>query len=353
MKLRALLSVLMVGAGVGTATAAELTRGDPASVGVDAAALAALKTRMNALVTDGNRAGLVYAVARKGTVVAMEALGRRNIESNLPMEPDTAFRIYSMTRAVSGAAALALVEEKKLALDDQVSKYIPEIAQMKVIARADGAAVVTEDQRVPMSVRHLFTYTSGLGYAPNWPKSLNFQQREVLDPEVPLAEGIANLTKYPLLYQPGTKWHYGFSGDVLGRVAEVAAGQPLDAVIKTRVLDKVGMRSTGFWITPEDNARHRLAEIYGKRAAGDPLVNMTASATPLSHFTRPGKLFSGGGGLVSTVPDYLRFAQMLLNGGTIDGVRVLDPTPYASCCRNKPRPIRGLFIGMHPDSSRV
>jgi len=304
---------------------ADLEPADPASVGVSARGLADLKSQVNAMITKGERAGLVYAIARKGKIVALEALGKRDLERDLPMEKNTAFRIYSMSRAVTSAAALTLIDEQKLRLDDPVMKYIPSIANMKVIKQASGNDVVLENQSLPMTVRHLFTYTSGLGYANDWPKSFNFQQRNVLDPDVTLADGIENLTTYPLLYQPGAKWHYGFSGDVLGRVAEIASGQPLDAFLKARLFERIGMRDTGFWISEADAQKHRLAEVYSRRTATDQLTNTTATATPLSHFTRPGKLFSAGGGLVSTVPDYLRFTQMLLNGGVLDGQKILNP----------------------------
>ncbi|MCB2106076.1 MAG: beta-lactamase family protein, partial [Rhodobacteraceae bacterium] len=301
----ALVGVVMTS---GPAQSADLERADPASVGMSAAALANLKTKMNELVTSGDRAGLVYAVARDGKTVALEAIGLRSIENQLPMETDTQFRIYSMTRAISATAALSLLDDGALALEDNVERYIPEIGTMKVIDRS-GETISTVDQASPMTVRHLFTYTAGLGYAPNWPAPYTFDQKTVLNPDVTIAEGVANLAKFPLLYQPGAKWHYGFSGDVLGRVAEVASGQPLDQLIKARVLDKIGMTGTGFWISPDDVKRNRLADVYARKEENGPLVNGNSNVPPLSHFTRPGKLFSGGGGLVSTVPDYLRFAQ--------------------------------------------
>lgn len=302
------------------ASAADLERADPASAGMNPAALAKLKVQMTALVENGDRSGLAYAIARDGKIVAMEALGKRNLERNLPMEIDTQFRVYSMTRPFTGSAALSLIEEGKLSLDDQVAKYIPDVAKMKVM-KADKETL--EDQRTPLTVRHLQTYTAGLGYAPDWPAKFSVKQSDVLNPDITIEQGIANLAKRPLLYQPGSKWHYGFSGDMLGRVVEVAAGQPLDVVLRQRVLDKVGMPSTGFWNSPQDSAAGRLAEVYGRKGAHDKLVNVSANAPALSSFNRPGKMFSGGGGLVSTVPDYLRFAQMLLNGGIIDGKRVL------------------------------
>lgn len=304
------------------AGAASLEKATPESVGMSSAGLAALKARMSKFVDSGQRAGIVYAVARNGKLVALEALGKRDLERNLPMEPDTAFRIYSQSRQLTGVATLTLVEQGKLRLEDPVAKYIPEIGGMRVLR--PGSTTETEPQRQPMSVLHLFTYTAGLGYVPDWPKQLNVRQSDILPLDGTIADGMRNLARLPLLTQPGAKWRYGFSGDVLGRVAEVASGQPLDAFLQSRVFAPLGMRRTGFWVSPEAAARGELAKVYTPGKDGK-LVDMSAQATPLSYFTRPGTLFSGGGGLVSTVPDYLRFAQMLLDRGELDGVRVLKP----------------------------
>lgn len=294
----------------------------PESVGMSSAGLAALKARMTQLVDSGQRAGIVYAVARNGRLVALEAIGKRDLERNLPMEPDTAFRIYSQSRQLTGVATLGLLEQGKLGLDDPVAKYIPEIARMRVLR--PGSTTETEPQKQPMTVRHVFTYTAGLGYAPDWPKELGVKQGDILPLEGTIADGMRNLARLPLLTQPGAKWRYGFSGDLLGRIAEVASGQPLDAFLQGRVFAPLGMRHTGFWVSPQAVARGDLAKVYTPGKDGK-LVDMSAQATPLSYYTRPGTLFSGGGGLVSTVPDYLRFAQMLLDRGVLDGVRVLKP----------------------------
>jgi CubicO group peptidase (beta-lactamase class C family) len=297
-----------------------LARATPESVGMSADGLAALKARMTQFVGSGSRAGIVYAVARDGKLVALEAIGLRDLERKLPMEPDTAFRIYSQSRALTATGTLTLLEQGKLAIEDPVAKYIPEVGTMRVLR--PGSTTETEPQRQPMSVFHLFTYTAGLGYAPDWPAGLGMKQADIMILDGTIADGVRNLAKFPLLTQPGEKWRYGFSGDVLGRVAEVASGQPLDQLLQDRVFGPLGMRHTGFWISPAQLARGDLAKVYTPGKDGK-LVDMSAQATPLSYFTRPGPFFSGGGGLVSTVPDYLRFAQMLLNRGELDGVRVL------------------------------
>jgi CubicO group peptidase (beta-lactamase class C family) len=303
-----------------SALALDLEPATPESVGMNAAALAAMKTEMQGLVDTQKRAGIVYAVARNGKLIAMEAVGSRDREKNLPMTPDTIFRIASMSRVLTGATILSLLDEGKIALDDPVAKYIPEFAKTEVIKAVDGDTVTTEPQKTPMTLRHLYTYTPGLGYAFDYPKSLGMDQGKIVDMSTTLEVGIRRLAGYPLLYQPGAKWHYGFPGDVLGRVAEVASNQPLDIFLQKRMFDKIGMKDTHFTVPEKDLGR--FAEVYGPKGE-DKLANLSDRVSNLSSFTKPGTFFSAGGGLVSTVPDYLRFVQMLLNGGEIDGVRVL------------------------------
>ena len=306
------------------ASAKDLERAAPESVGVSSEGLAKLKAAIAEMVTGGRRAGVTYAVARHGKLVALEAIGKRDIARNLPMEPDTAFRIYSMSRAPTAVAALTLVDEGKLKLDDPVAKYIPEIGKSQVIKRIEGDKVVeTEPQKMPMTVYHVFTYTAGYGYAPDWPKSLGMSQSGILDITKPLADGIKLLAQAPLLTQPGAKWRYGFSGDVLGRVAEVASGKPLGPFMDERVFKPLAMTKTGFWISPAQLERHDLATVYTLKDGK--LTDMTDALLKLSTWTKPGPFYSGGGGLVSTAPDYLRFVQMLLQGGKLDGVQVLRP----------------------------
>jgi CubicO group peptidase (beta-lactamase class C family) len=326
--------------------AASLERATPESVGVSSAGLAALKARMTAFVASGQRAGVVYAVARDGKLVALEAIGMRDLERGLPMEADTAFRIYSQSRALTATATLSLLDEGKLALADPVAKYIPEVGKMRVLKA--GSTTETEPQKQPLSVRHLFTYTAGLGYAPDWPAALGVTQSDILPLEGTIADGMRNLARLPLLTQPGAKWRYGFSGDVLGRVAEVASGQPLNLLLDRRVFAPLGMRHTGFWISPQQQARGDLAKVYTPGPGGK-LVDMSDKATPLSYFTRPGTLFSGGGGLVSTAPDYLRFAQMLLDRGELDGVRVLKAETVEAMLKRQTTAEQGDVYWYAPD----
>jgi CubicO group peptidase (beta-lactamase class C family) len=343
-------AVVMLAATLGEAPQANGAPLDPAapeSVGMSSARLAALKARMTEFVASGERAGIVYAVARDGKLVALEAIGQRDLERKLPMEPETAFRIYSQSRALTAAATLTLLDEGRLRLADPVARYIPEIGTMRVLR--EGSTSETEPQRQPMSVLHLFTYTAGLGYATDWPKALGVKQSDILDIDRTLADGMRNLARLPLLTQPGAKWRYGFAGDVLGRVAEVASGQPLDAFLNARLFEPLGMRNTGFWISPAQLARGDLAKVYTPGKDGK-LEDMSERATPLSTYTRPGPLFSGGGGLVSTVPDYLRFAQMLLDRGELGGVRVLRKETVDAMLKRQTSAEQGDVYWYAPDA---
>ncbi len=325
-----LLVLLWALLSAGWAQANPLPRAAPASVGMTRAGLARLDASMAELVTSGQRAGLVYGVARDGKLVAFAAHGKRDLERDLPMTTDTVFRIYSMSRAVTAAAMLTLVEEGTLGLDEPVARYLPAIGRMQVISQLDGEQVIaTAPQRTPMTVRHLFNYTAGFGYARDWPAGLGVQQWDILSLDGTLADMVAKLSRVPLLFQPGAKWYYGFHSDVLGAVAEQASGQSLDRLVHERLLDRIGMADTGFWIQRGDP--DRLASIYGANEAG---ALEPRQALPTSSFQTKGTFFSAGGGLVSTLGDYLRFAQLLLNGGTLDGVRVLEAETVAAMGTN-------------------
>jgi CubicO group peptidase (beta-lactamase class C family) len=329
-------SLVLTSALAFSALSKDLEKADPVSVGMSAVGIAKLSSDMKAFVDQNRRAGVVFGVMRRGKLVAFESYGLRNVEKNLPMTPDTAFRLYSQSRAVTGAAILTLMEDGKFKLDDPVSKFIPAIGKMPVIKEIkDGQVSATEPQTSPMTIRHLFTYTSGLGYAADWPKSLGMNQRDILSLDGTIEDSVNKLSKYPLLNQPGAKWVYGFSSDVLGRVAEVASGQKLNVFLQQRLFDKIGMSSTGYWVKDAD----LLANVYGP----DETNTMVLKQAPASSsYTKPGTLFSAGGGLVSTAPDYLRFLQMLLNGGEFNGARVLKPETVKMMLTRQTTPDQGL-----------
>jgi CubicO group peptidase (beta-lactamase class C family) len=331
--------------GLSPARSAELPRASPESVGMSANGVAKLSADMKAFVDQNRRAGVVFGVMRRGKLVALESYGLRNVEKNLPMTADTSFRLYSQSRAVTGAAILTLMDQGKLKLDEPVAKYIPDIGRMQVIKEVkDGQVVATEPQYPPMTIRHLFTYTSGLGYANDWPKSLGMNQRDILALNGTIADSMVKLSKYPLLSQPGKSWVYGFSSDVLGRVAEVASGQPFDSFLQQSLLNKIGMSQTGYWVKDPD----QLANVYGPDDTGKMALRQAPAS---STYTSPTTLFSAGGGLVSTAPDYLRFLQMLLNGGELDGVRVLKTETVKMMLSRQTTPEQGLVYWYNHSST--
>lgn len=329
---------LMLGAGI-TAAQDPLPRAQPADVGMTESGLASLAASMRGLVDDGRRAGVVWGVVKDGKLVQLEAYGQRNVEAGLPMETDTAFRIYSQSRAVTGAAILTLVDDGSMALDDPVANYLPEIAGMQVIAELRRDQVVrTVPQDPPMTIRHLFNYTSGLGYAAGWPAGAGIEQREILSLDHTLDDMIDLLSTYPLLAQPGEKWIYGYHSDVLGALAERVSGRDLNDFLARRLFTPLGMDDTGFRVLRGSN--DRLAVVYGPDDSG---ALKPRSAPPSSSYTEPGKFFSAGGGLVSTVPDYLRFGQMILNGGELDGERILKAGTVAEMGANALGPAQGTI----------
>jgi CubicO group peptidase (beta-lactamase class C family) len=290
----------------------------PETVGLSSSALDQLDREFRGLIERGERAGLVYAIARRGQLVVLKAHGLRDLENGAPMTVDSVFRIYSQTRTITSVAMLTLVERGELRLDDRVASYLPQVGTMRVIKRvSDGAVVETEPQKPAMTVRHLLQYSAGLGYAPDWPPGLGIKQREILDLDADLATMVDKLTRYPLLEQPGSKWRYGYSSDLLGRVAEVALSKPFNRVLRERVTGPLGMRDTDFWL-PAD-ALPRLATVYSRRDG----VLRRIDAVPSSTYDRPTRFYSAGGGLVASAPDYLRFAQMLLDAGRYPGGRIL------------------------------
>ncbi len=314
-----------------------LPTASPESVGMTTAGLDRLAGQMRGLVDEGLRAGVVWGVVKDGKLVQLEAYGQRDIAANLPMETDTVFRLYSQSRAVTAAAILTLVDEGKLGLDDPVANYLPEIGRMQVISELSRDAVIkTVPQDPPMTVRHLFNYTSGLGYARDWPAGVGIEQRDILDLNSTLSDMVQKFAKYPLLAQPGARWVYGFHSDVLGAVAEVASGRNFNDFLDRRLFKRIGMDDTGYWVRRGSN--DRLAAVYGPDESGALIVTPAPASGP---YTQPGTLFSAGGGLVSTVPDYLRFGQMILNGGELEGERVLKAGTVAIMTTNALQPEQG------------
>ncbi len=302
----------------------------PAEVGVSAARLARLAEVLQGYVDAGRLPGGVVLVARKGKVVVLHAFGRRDREAGAPMREDSIFRIASQTKAVVSVAALVLQEEGRLLLSDPVGRYLPEFRETTVeVPKAEGGYDVVKAKR-PITLRDLLTHTSGLGYggghaSDRW-KAAGIQGWYFADRDEPIGATVARMAALPLESQPGEKWTYGYSSDVLGAVLERAAGEPLDAVLRSRVLDPLGMKDTSFYL-PEEK-RDRLAVVYSAKAAGgiERAPDPGGMEGQGRYLVGPRKSFSGGAGLLSTANDYARFLQMLLDGGTLEGRRILSPS---------------------------
>jgi CubicO group peptidase (beta-lactamase class C family) len=314
---------------------------DPAAVGLSANTVDELAAQLRSLVDEGRRAGIVSGILRHGKLVHFQSYGSRNLEQALPMEGDTIFRLYSMTRAVTAVGLLTLCDEGRLKLDDPVADYLPEFADTPVIKEVRDGEVVTEPQHSPMTIYHLMTYTAGLAYPESYPKSLGITLDQVLRIGATTEAAIQYLARQPLLSQPGAHWYYGFSGDVLGRIAEVVSGQSYDRFLDERVFQPLRMTDTGF-VVPTDHW-DRLAEVYAPDDDGE-LINATDRVPQANSYREGEALHSGGGGLVGTAGDYLRFCQMLLNGGELDGVRVIEADTAALMTRNHLREDQGPLM---------
>jgi CubicO group peptidase (beta-lactamase class C family) len=283
--------------------------------------LARLDADMQQLVDRHERAGIAYGVVLDGRIVALAGVGMRDRAAALPMTPTSIVRLFSMTRAITSAAFLTLIEQGLVSLSDPVARFLPAFGDTHVLRSPDGAIGDVVPQDRPITIEMLLNYTSGLGYPFQYRPGEQPLMTDIIGHARSTGEGIDRLARLPLFDQPGTRWRYGFSGDVLGRIAEVVSGQPFDAFLRERVLDPLGMVDTGFWVPPADI--DRLAKAYGP-VGDDPLadVDMTWRAE-YGAFDRPIAFLSGGGGLASTTEDYLRFVQMLLDDGMAAGTLVL------------------------------
>jgi CubicO group peptidase (beta-lactamase class C family) len=318
-QVRSLFGVLLLLLTIQT-MAADLPTARPESVGMSSTRLAGLTTGMKELIDSKIINGDVIAVARDGKVVYFEAAGQRDVEKSAPMTKDTIFRLYSMTKPITGVAMMMLYEQGKWDLGDPVSKYIPEFKDLKVAKVDPMSGEMTEvPANHPMTMRELMSHTSGLTDASGKTAvDEMYIKDKVFDTSKPMQVMIDKLAKIPLLFQPGERWHYSYGTDVQGYLVEKLSGQSLPEFFKNRIFVPLGMKDTAFYVPKEK--RNRFAVFYNRDKDGK-LVPMPGIAEHLE----PPVLPSGGEGLVSTVADYTRFCQMLLNGGELDGVRLLSP----------------------------
>jgi CubicO group peptidase (beta-lactamase class C family) len=295
--------------------ASTLTPAAPEELGLSTTRLARLGEVMRRESERGRVPGAVALVARRGRIGYFEAFGRRDPVNGAPMAKDAIFRIYSMTKPIVSVAAMMLWEEGCFLLNDPVSKYLPELADLQVaVTRGEGIELVPAEREI--TIQDLLRHTSGLTYEylGTGPVHQMYMAAKIYSLKMNSAEQVTRLGQLPLLHQPATRWEYGRSTDVVGRLIEVLSGLKLSVYLDRHVLGPLGMIDTAFHVPQQHHSR--LAEAFSK----DP---DSGAAVALTDVRAPPNFESGGGGLVSTAGDYARFLQMLLNDGTLDGVRLL------------------------------
>ena len=298
------------------ASAQGLPTATPESVGLSSAQLDRVTAGLQAHIDQGHIAGVVAAVVRDGRLVCMEALGQADIEAARPMPEDAIFRLYSMTRSMTSLAAMILWEEGAFQLDDPISRYLPQFVGQRVFADAGSPDMdQTQSRDGDITVEHLLLHTSGLGSR----SSGIYRAEGVRLRSISVEQMVDNAARTPLFEDPGTNWRYGISTTILGRLVEVWSGKPLEDYLQERVFGPLGMTDTGFWVEPE--RADRLATVYRASREGE-LRPYQMEEIP---FTEQPILIEGGVGLVASTMDFLRFSQMFLNGGELDGNRVLQP----------------------------
>jgi CubicO group peptidase (beta-lactamase class C family) len=314
---------------------------NPAAVGLSAERLARIRPVMQRYVDEQKFAGIVTLIARRGQVAHFDAVGHADLSTARPMALDTIFRIYSMTKAITSVAIMMLYERGELLLTDPVATFIPAFGQAQVLKRQGPVELELAPLQRPITIRDLLTHTAGLSYGffVDSPVELMYQgihnvndfwgQPTLYPTDRSLAEMVEAWARLPLIHQPGTAWRYSVATDVLGRVVEVISGRSLGQFFQEEIFQPLGMVDTGFIVPPAKVGR--FAAMYTPAEGG--------GLTPIDHadnspYLQPRKLESGGGGLVSTATDYWRFCQAMLNGGVLDGVRLLGRKTVALMTMN-------------------
>jgi CubicO group peptidase (beta-lactamase class C family) len=309
-----------------SAKAADATVAKPESLGFSSERLERLHAQMQQQVDQKQLAGVVTLLARHGKVAELRAYGKKDLASGAPMTTDTIFRVFSMTKPVTGVAMMILYEQGKWHPGDPISKYIPEFAHLKVFKGVDASGkMILEDPVHPPTMNELMTHTAGFSYGffGNGPVDKAYQSAGVMSSKN-LQEMIDKLANIPLLYQPGTKWVYSVSMDIQGYIVEKLSGQSLPDFMHDHIFAPLKMKDSGFYVPQEKWSR--FATLYGEDSSGALLAAPTTPGLGLGEYQSQPAMPTGGGGMVSTAQDYARFAQMLLNGGELDGVRILSPS---------------------------
>ncbi len=316
-----------------TARAQEVPVVKPETVGLSSERLERISSAVQRSIDDKRIAGAVTLVARRGHVAWFKAQGMADREAGKPMRTDSMFRICSMTKPITSLAVMMLYEEGHFLLEDPVSKYLPEFKNPKVLVKPASGAPYTIPATHEITIRDLLRHTSGITY--NWNADLGPLYKEanvangLLQYDGTIGDSIKRLAGLPLLFNPGEKWEYSLGVDVLGRLVEVVSGKPLDEFFRTRIFEPLGMKDTYFY--PPDNKLERLATAYTyydekglNRFPDTPITEGPFTYSADYPVSGPKKLFSGGAGLVSTAADYMRFCQMMLDGGKAGNTRLLS-----------------------------
>lgn len=306
-----------------------LSRTQPQEVGISAERLQRLSDVLQSYVDDGKLAGAVALVARRGKVAYLEAFGHRDRESNSPMKEGTIFRIASQTKALVSVGVMILQEQGQLLITDPVGKYLPEFLKTTVaVSKEDGKYEIVEARR-PITIRDLLTHTAGISYGngvarDRWSEA-GIQGWYFADRDEPIGATVSRIATLPFDAQPGERWIYGYSIDILGALIERVSGLTLNDFLRTQILEPLGMRDTHFFLPPAKS--DHLAVVYSAKEEGgiERAPNPGHMVGQGAYVEGPRKSFSGGAGLLSTAGDYARFLQMLLNGGELDGTRILTP----------------------------
>jgi CubicO group peptidase (beta-lactamase class C family) len=307
----------------------------PESVGMSSDRLKEIDTTMQAFVDQGKFAGIATLIARRGQVVHYGCYGKLDLAANKPVQPDSLFRIYSLTKPITSVAALMLCEEGHFNLDDPVAKWIPEFNHFKVLPESASTNSELETQTKEITFWHLLTHTSGLGYGFDTGLIEEiYRDAQLLSPiltlQSPLSQTVQKMAELPLAAQPGATWHYSLAHDVLGYLIGLMAGKPFDIFLRERIFEPLGMPDTSFYVPQEK--LERFGPLY---SAPDENGLAILDDVTTSPFVRPDAVPSGGAGLVSSMSDYLRFMRMLANGGELDGVRLLKQSTVTAMTANQ------------------
>jgi CubicO group peptidase (beta-lactamase class C family) len=315
------------------ARAQEIPSAPPGSVGISEERIERIGSAVDRAIADKRIAGAVTLVLRHGKVAWFDARGMADREAGKPMKKDEIFRICSMTKPITSTAVMMLYEEGEFTLGDPVSKYLPEFKNSRVLVKMEDGKAVTVPAKSEITIRDLLRHTSGLTYP--WNEKLGQVYDDagatsgLIQYDGTIADSVKGIASVPLLFNPGDKWEYSLSVDVLGRLVEVVSGLPLDQFIKTRILDPLGMKDTFFYVPDDKMSRFAAAYTYYddkglNRFPDTPIVEGPMVYSADYPYKGPRKLFSGGAGLCSTAMDYARFCQMILGGGKLGDVRILS-----------------------------